>query len=99
MNVLTIALAIFVGLMLLANIVATYYVVVGELSDRRQKYFQIAFIWLFPGIGAGVLLAISRGSKSKENGTYQKSPTLECDPYVGLRNASKDYFQDGHHDD
>ena len=99
MNVLIIALVLFVGLVLLANVAATYRVMVGEFSERRQKYLQIVVIWLFPCIGAAIVWAVLREPKSRGGGTYPVDASLKSDPNLGFRNSSSDYFRDGHHSD
>src|SRR5471030_1599546 len=84
---------IFLGLVC-ANIFATFIVIRNEFSENRKIFLQILFIWLVPVFGALIVFALFRKPKSKHHGSYRDMEESGGNPNVGLRNASKDYFDD-----
>jgi hypothetical protein len=77
-----------------ANISATFIVIRNEFSGNRKIFLQIMFVWLVPVFGAMIVYALFREPKSRHRGSYREKEELGENPNVGLRNASKDYFDD-----
>jgi hypothetical protein len=61
-------------------------------SSTKQRWFQIAFIWAMPFMGAALALKILRGEPEKSSGTYKEE--LEVgDEFTGSgRLNSRDYI-------
>jgi hypothetical protein len=45
-------------LIVAANLYATFIVIRSPLSERAQKLWQLAFVWLLPFIGASFVISI-----------------------------------------
>lgn len=98
MSVGTIAVCILVCVAILANVLASHRAMINPFSEFKQKYLQVALIWLVPGIGAALVLTVLIDKKPKWNGKYPGEADLGDDPNVGISNASADYFHDAHHE-
>ena len=76
-----------------ANTIATYKLWRYAFSETRQKLLQTALVWLLPGIGAAIVLAVLREPNTKASGTYPEAVSLDVDPLVGWTDAGHDYFR------
>jgi hypothetical protein len=52
-------------------VAATRAVVRDDLSDRRQKFMQIALVWVLPVIGSLVVLAVHRKADPPSGKYYE----------------------------
>src|SRR5258706_11059919 len=52
-------------------ITATRAVVRDDFSSRRQKFVQVAFVWMFPVIGSLLVLAIHRKAEPPSGKYYE----------------------------
>ena len=68
MAVVALILATIVGL----DLMATRAILRDDLSERSQRLAQIALVWLFPLLGALLVLALYREPK-KPSGCYPES--------------------------
>jgi len=90
MAVVALILATIVGL----DVMATRAILRDDLSERRQRLAQIALVWLFPLLGALLVLALYREPK-KAFGTYAINRSAEFsigdgDPYRSFPDLSGD---------
>lgn len=97
MNNATLVVILIVGVVVIANVVATWAAISNDFSESRQKYLQCAFIWFVPGIGAATVIGVLREPKSTGSGKYPVEADFGDEPNVGISNASADYFHDSHH--
>jgi hypothetical protein len=65
-------IALIFGTILLLNLMATRAVLGDDLSGRGQRIAQLAMVWLFPLLGALLVLAVHR-KPQKPSGQYRGS--------------------------
>jgi hypothetical protein len=63
-------IALMLGTILLLNLFATRAVLRDDLSERGQRIAQILMVWLFPLLGALLVLAVHRAPQ-KPSGQYR----------------------------
>ncbi len=83
------------GTILVLDLLATRAILRDDLSERGQRVAQLALVWLFPLIGALLVLALYRGP-GKPSGTYAAVDRVGdigvefSDPYLDFPDLSGD---------
>ena len=83
---MTIAIiAIIIAAILAANIFATWVATRSSLVTLRQKYMQVALIWLLPVVGATLVIVVLAPSRGAERSGYEgDSPDVTLTPGLHL---------------
>ena len=68
----------FIGLVALIafNVYASRRCYTDVFSSTKQRWFQIAFIWAVPFMGAALVMKIIGGKPENSSGQYQEVPKL-----------------------
>lgn len=84
------------GILAVANAVATWIAIRNPYTERRQKLFQVLAAWFIPVFGAILVFAIYR-KPEKPAGSYRESLDPPWDDLAGNRYAGR--AVDTHADD
>lgn len=82
-----IVIALIFGVILVLNLLATRAISRDDLSERGQRIAQMLMVWLFPLLGALLVLGVHR-SPQKPSGQYRR-PENEGDAYEAPGNLRR----------
>lgn len=69
-----------------------------QLSSRAQRFGQIAFVWLVPGLGAALALHLVRAESARGGGGYAGEDDADLDDMTDFVNSDADgYTSSLHH--
>ena len=77
---LVVAVLTFLGL----NWYASRQCLRDSLVSTRQRFAQLAFVWLIPLLGALIVIAISRNTPEPSCGRYREDPDVGDQYVTGL---------------
>lgn len=89
---LVILVAAFVGALVALNVHASRRCWRDEMSARGQRLAQIAFVWLVPGLGAGLALHLVPGRPEGGGRTRATEQGADLDDFSDYGTADADGY-------
>lgn len=77
------------------NVKATFVLAHSTCYDLNQKIFQLAIVWLVPGVGALLVWSLATDPKVKQSTTDLQECSGYDDGYIRHEHASFDVGIDG----